>query len=41
VGYPDSRAAGPGQLIVIDVGESGRTEGPISIDEIARVEPAG
>ena len=41
VGFPDSRAAGPGQLIVIDVGESGRTEGPISIDEIARVEPAG
>lgn len=41
VGFPDGRAAGPGQLVVIDAGNPQLTHGPISIDEIARVVAAG
>ena len=37
-GYPDARAAGPGQLLVIDATDPQQVHGPISIDEIAGVE---
>ena len=39
-GYPDARAAGPGQLILIDAVDPRVTHGPISIDEIESVEAA-
>ena len=37
VGFPDARAAGPGQLVVIDARDGQLTYGPISIDEIVSV----
>lgn len=37
-GYPDGRAAGPGQLVLISDEPDGPAYGPISIDEIQSVE---
>ena len=37
VGFPDARAAGPGQLVVVDARDGQLTYGPISIDEIVSV----